>query len=305
MRLSEYLRWLGRPIAYYPSLARLVGGVKAAVFLCQLLYWHERSSHPDREIYKSIAKIEEETGLTKEEQRTARRELVARKLLHERYARLDHQLFFRIDLDALDKLAADLLDFPKSGNPISGSEETRFGDEGKPDSPKAGNPISGSEGSRVGDAGDPVFATTVNPSSYMKEITTETTTEITTTTTTTPVVVGKGIEWPSLPASHRQLAERILTECPAELRQPVIDEWAVAIRDGKIQRSSPIPYLRSLVKRAVAGSFTPDAGIAIAARRLDGDADGAYKRRKAAAIQAMDERIKRLHAAQVADKRTP
>lgn len=117
-----------------------------------------------------------------------------------------------------------------------------------------------------------------------------------TTTTTTPVVVVTGIEWPSVSTAHRQLAETILTECPVALRQSVIDEWAAAIQDKKIQRSSPIPYLRRLVERAATGGFTPDAGIAIAARRSGGEADGEYKRRRAAAIQAMDERLDRLRA---------
>ena len=267
MRLSEYLKWLGRPIAYYPVLARLVGGVKAAVFLCQLLYWRDRSSHPDREIYKTLAEIEEETGLTKEEQRTARRELVVRKLLYERYARLEHRLYYRIDLDALDSLAVGFGDFPKSGNPTSGNGEPS-----------------------LGDAGDPVFATPEKPSSHMTETTTEITTEIT-TTTTPPVVVGEGMEWPTLPPEHRKFAGSILAMCPAELQQPVLDEWAAAIKDGKIQRSSPLPYLRSLVARAAAGTFTPDAGVAVAARRKAGSGDDDHKKRLAASKLAFERQM--------------
>lgn len=277
MRLSDYLKWLGRPIAYYSALARLVGGVKPAVFLCQLLYWRERSGHPDQEIYKSVAEIQEETGLTKEEQRTARRELVARKLLYERHARLEHRLYFRVDLDALDSLAVGVADLPKSGNPTSGSG-----------------------GAQLGDVGDPVFATPAKPSSYMTETTTETTTEI--TTTTTPVVVGEGVEWPALPPDHRKRAGEMLTQCPVELQQPVLDEWAAAIKDGKIHRSSPLPYLRSLVTRAAAGTFTPDAGVAVSAKRKGNGVDTAHQARKAAAERAMDERFKQLVAAQMAGK---
>lgn len=124
-------------------------------------------------------------------------------------------------------------------------------------------------------------------------------------TTTTTVVVVTGIEWPSLPAAHQQLAEKVLTECPVGLRQSVIDEWAAAIKDGKIQRSSPIPYLRRLVECAVMGSFTPDAGIAIAARRTGGGSDAAHKARIAAAERAMDERFKRLVAERGAEPDHP
>jgi Helix-turn-helix domain len=124
-------------------------------------------------------------------------------------------------------------------------------------------------------------------------------------TTTTTVVVVTGIEWPSLPAAHQQLAEKVLTECPVGLRQSVIDEWAAAIKDGKIQRSSPIPYLRRLVECAAMGSFTPDAGIAIAARRTGGGSDAAHKARIAAAERAMDERFKRLVAERGAEPDHP
>ena len=37
MRIGEFLADIGRPVAYYPQLARAVGSVNAAIMLCQLL----------------------------------------------------------------------------------------------------------------------------------------------------------------------------------------------------------------------------------------------------------------------------
>lgn len=119
-----------------------------------------------------------------------------------------------------------------------------------------------------------------------------------TTTTTTPVVVVDGLEWPALPSEHRKLAGEILAQCPVEFRQPVLDEWATAIKDGKIQRSSPVPYLRSLVVRAVKGTFTPDAGVALSARRRQGSGGDAHKQRLAASKQTFE----RLMASRRTDK---
>lgn len=67
-----------RPVAYWPSLARLLGGVKPAVLFSQLLYWHGDKTVKAREgwFYKSVEELEEETGLTKLEQQSARKALL-------------------------------------------------------------------------------------------------------------------------------------------------------------------------------------------------------------------------------------
>jgi len=53
MKLSDFLENVGRPIAYYPRLAQVVGGVKATVFLCQLIYWRGKESDKHGWIYKT------------------------------------------------------------------------------------------------------------------------------------------------------------------------------------------------------------------------------------------------------------
>lgn len=66
-----------RPVAYWPYLARRIGGVKAAVMLSQLLYWNGDSTVQKRDgwLRKSVEDMENETGLNKTEQKNARKTL--------------------------------------------------------------------------------------------------------------------------------------------------------------------------------------------------------------------------------------
>ncbi|MBN3848365.1 hypothetical protein G3N58_16225 [Paraburkholderia sp. Ac-20342] len=71
MRVADVLRELGRPIAYYPFLARYLGGVNAAVLFCQIFYWQDKATN-ELGVHKTSAELEGETGLSYEEQRSAR-----------------------------------------------------------------------------------------------------------------------------------------------------------------------------------------------------------------------------------------
>ncbi|EAA3892828.1 hypothetical protein DOJ11_25145, partial [Salmonella enterica subsp. enterica] len=77
--MSSLIQLLDRPIAYNPAFAKLKAGkVKAgpvaAVFLSQLVYWHNRMD--GGWMYKTQADIASETALTRDEQETARKRLV-------------------------------------------------------------------------------------------------------------------------------------------------------------------------------------------------------------------------------------
>lgn len=102
MKLSEFLIDVGRPIAYYPGLRKLTGSTNATIFLCQFVYWTGKESAGDGWIYKTAENIEEETGLSYKEQLSARKKLVSGGLLSERYARLEHVMYFKVDLEALN-----------------------------------------------------------------------------------------------------------------------------------------------------------------------------------------------------------
>lgn len=90
-----------RPVAYYPKLVKVAGSVNAAIFLSQLGYWTPKASDPDGWVYKTQVEWEAETGLTRWEQETARRQLRERGILTEIKRGMPARLFFRIDVDAL------------------------------------------------------------------------------------------------------------------------------------------------------------------------------------------------------------
>jgi hypothetical protein len=66
-----------RVVGYSPDLARAVGGATTGLFLSQLLFLSDKGHNPEGWVYKSEAEMGQETGLTKREQQTARRKLLA------------------------------------------------------------------------------------------------------------------------------------------------------------------------------------------------------------------------------------
>lgn len=121
MRLSDFLMDVGRPVAYYPSLARILG-IKETIFLCQLVYWHDKSQR-EGWVYKTADEWEIETGLSYREQKRARDRLKDLHLLEEREERLAHKMFYRAHLDRLDEIWRD------RGGVIPETTKRQFGDE--------------------------------------------------------------------------------------------------------------------------------------------------------------------------------
>jgi hypothetical protein len=66
-----------RVVGYSPDLARTVGGATIGLFLSQLLFLSDKGHNPEGWVYKSEQDMGRETGLTKREQQTARRKLLA------------------------------------------------------------------------------------------------------------------------------------------------------------------------------------------------------------------------------------
>jgi len=102
MKLGLFLKNLGHPIAYYPSLVKVVGGVLPCLFLCQMYYWQGKQKDPDGWIFKSQAEIQEETGMGRREQESARKDLKARGLIQERFAGCPRRLEYLLIDDALE-----------------------------------------------------------------------------------------------------------------------------------------------------------------------------------------------------------
>lgn len=134
MSWFHHLRAAGRPIAYYPQLAKPLGGVNAVILFSHFLYWNERSDCA-LGVYKSAAEIEDETGLSVQEQRTARKRLRDLGILIETEKRIEHRIYFRLNEAAFDALmdatfADEGFNIPEMQNQHSGSGNSTFADEG-------------------------------------------------------------------------------------------------------------------------------------------------------------------------------
>jgi hypothetical protein len=96
MNLTELL---DRPIAYHRVFVTLTGSVKAAILLSQALYWQKRAKQDDGWWYKTAEEWQEETGLTRHELDTARRDC-------EKYLKTDlrdapARMYWRVDEEEL------------------------------------------------------------------------------------------------------------------------------------------------------------------------------------------------------------
>lgn len=102
MKLQEFLFQLGQPVAYYPKLAKFLGSVKAAVFLCQLGYWEGKQKDQDG-IYKTMEEFKAETGLSRREQDTARKTLRDLDFLEETKKGMPARIFYFINWKKINK----------------------------------------------------------------------------------------------------------------------------------------------------------------------------------------------------------
>jgi hypothetical protein len=128
MRITDILSDIGRPVSFYPGLRKITGSTTATLFLCQLIYWNGKQSDPDGWIYKTSDEIEEETGLSYEEQVTARKQLVKLGFIEEQYKRLDHKMLFRIMANRIDEV------WRNQEHPVPETGNAQFGNKAMPGS---------------------------------------------------------------------------------------------------------------------------------------------------------------------------
>ncbi|VWB67757.1 hypothetical protein [Burkholderia lata] len=119
MAATDYLLDLGHPVAYYPGLVKHLGSVNAVLFFSQIFYWQDKAAS-ELGVYKTVEEIEAETGMTYREQATARKQLVDRGVLVETNKRLEHRVYYRIDLDRLN----EMLESANCGKRISGEADS-------------------------------------------------------------------------------------------------------------------------------------------------------------------------------------
>lgn len=101
MKSKLLKKMFDRPIAYHRALVPFAG-VTGAVLLSQAIYWSKRLEE-DRDgwFYKTRDEWNEETGLTRKEQETARKKLTSLGILEEKLQGIPAQLWFRVNFDVL------------------------------------------------------------------------------------------------------------------------------------------------------------------------------------------------------------
>jgi hypothetical protein len=198
----------GHPISYFPSLVPVAGSVKAAVLLCQLVYWTPRTRASDGWIYKSQLQLMQETGMTRHELQQSRTALKRRGLLADRFGHRDHRLWLRVDTEKYNA-AIGLI-----------SEEESTGVR-----PETGRSTSGNRTNQIRKP-DVVHPETGRRSNT--EITTETTTE-TTTTTTAPKCVAE-------PKAPRDETVVEVVAPPVAIAQEDTDD----AHDGRAETAAPL-----------------------------------------------------------------
>ncbi|MCQ9618369.1 hypothetical protein L1889_18185 [Paenalcaligenes niemegkensis] len=227
MRPLDTLRTVGRPIAYYSGIAKHVGGVNAAILLCQLMYWDELAGDQELGVYKTSEEWEEETGLSYREQAGARKKLRDLGLLVETVQRLKHRIYYRLDHDAFNAFM-ESLSKPKGGGEGDENEGESANDQSappqlhKPQSPNDENAIG--EQPKAQSAGNPKRKSLIDT-----ENTAETTTEITSSGDAAEATECQFTKfWLAYPNTPRRVAKR---KCLEKWKAEKLDRFADEIID--------------------------------------------------------------------------
>ncbi|MHB1758232.1 MAG: hypothetical protein ACYCT9_12135 [Leptospirillum sp.] len=91
--------FLDRPIDFHRSFVHLGIGITGALMLSQAVYCSKRTQDPEGWFHKTIGEWEEETGLTRFEQETAKRNL--KGILESERRGIPAKLYFRINWEKL------------------------------------------------------------------------------------------------------------------------------------------------------------------------------------------------------------
>lgn len=91
-------------VAYLVNVGRALGSVKAGILASQLVYWSNKSNDPDGLVFRTQDELEEDTGLSRKEQETARKHLRDSGLLKEQLRGHPCRMFYQIDQDAIVEL---------------------------------------------------------------------------------------------------------------------------------------------------------------------------------------------------------
>lgn len=105
MKFAQFWQNLGSAAVYYPRLAKVTGGVTASILYVALCQWRSRPSQAQKtSLTLSEGEIEQATGLTRQEQQWARKQLMARSLLQAELVEAQTNTWsYSLDFDALEQ----------------------------------------------------------------------------------------------------------------------------------------------------------------------------------------------------------
>jgi hypothetical protein len=150
--LKEILK--GGTVSYQAIFAKSLKNVPAAVFLSQAYFWQENAMYRKADEHREFDGLEyfsktavdwyEATGMSDEQQKTARERLVSVGILTEIKAGIPARLWFRIDLNAIVSVVTSFLNSRnqvsvKPGNSMTENPETGIGETRKQYDGKPGN----------------------------------------------------------------------------------------------------------------------------------------------------------------------
>jgi len=166
----QLLGLLDRPIAFHRCFVEPTGSVAAALMLSQALYWQQRTKDPEGWWFKTRDEWQEETGLGRREQETARAKLRKLGVMREDLRGVPAQLWYMVDENRLLEVLAESAQkaVPVGRNPPNWKGGIR--------------PTGRAESAQQAGTNPPNKKGAFAPTFKGTETTTETTTEITTTT---------------------------------------------------------------------------------------------------------------------------
>lgn len=108
-----------RPVAFHPQLARLLGGINAALLFHQIAFWSKTKADSESGysawIWKTQTELEAETAMTRYEQESARRILRRKGVVEEKRCGVPARLHYRINWRCFFELANALASGPDRG----------------------------------------------------------------------------------------------------------------------------------------------------------------------------------------------
>ena len=125
---------LDKPIAYNPAFKKITLRTSAAVWLSQVWYWSKRTSNKDGWFWKSARECKEETGLTDNEQKSARTLCLELGIIEEDLRGVPATMHYRLIKPKVYELLG--IQFPTE------QESTEFPTPSGTGSPKRGKQVS-------------------------------------------------------------------------------------------------------------------------------------------------------------------